>query len=76
MTDSCCMCDSTKFVGRVNTGSKFYCNKCMKKIYDSGMDYWKPCSQVEFFESMLKNMRKNKPKSKNMFSSLREFDNE
>jgi len=57
--DSCCMCGTTKFIGRVNTGEKFYCNRCMKKINDSGMDYWKPCSQVEFFESMLKHRKKD-----------------
>ncbi len=54
----CCMCGTTKFIGRVNTGEKYYCNTYMKKINDSGMDYWKPCTQVEFFESMLSHMRK------------------
>jgi len=73
MTDECCMCGTTKFIGRVNTGSKFYCNKCMKKINDSDMDYWKPCTQAEFFESMSKHMRKGKKRSRNMFSSIREI---
>lgn len=69
----CCMCGTSKFIGRVNTGEKYYCNTCMKKINDSGMDYWKPCTQVEFFESMLSHMRKGRSKkSSNMLSSLRE----
>jgi len=69
---SCCMCGTTKFIGRVNTGKKYYCNACMKKIRDSGMDYFKPCSQVEFFESMLSNMKKDKDDGPpNMFKSIR-----
>ena len=40
----CCMCGTTKFIGRVNTGEKYYCNACMKKINDTGRDYWKPCT--------------------------------
>jgi hypothetical protein len=69
----CCMCGTSKFIGRINTGEKYYCNSCMKKINDSGMDYWKPCTQVEFFESMLSHMRKGKSrKSTNMLSSLKE----
>ena len=72
MTDSCCMCGTTKFVGRVNTGSKFYCNKCMKKINDSEMDYWKPCTQSEFFESMLEHIKKDKDNGPpNMFKNIR-----
>jgi len=66
------MCGTHKFVGRVNAGKKYYCNSCMRKINDSGMDYWKPCSQVEFFENMLDDMRKgSNRKSVNMFSSIR-----
>jgi len=66
------MCGTHKFVGRVNAGKKYYCNACMKKINDSGMDYWKPCSQVEFFENMLSDMRGERDrKPRNMFSSLR-----
>jgi len=69
----CCMCGTTKFIGRVNTGEKFYCNSCMRKINESGMDYWKPCSQVEFFDSMLSHMRKGKKKRpRNMFNNIRE----
>ena len=50
----CCMCGTHKFVGRVNAGKKYYCNACMKKIKDSGMDYWKPCSFGDFFENWSK----------------------
>jgi hypothetical protein len=56
---SCCMCGTTKFIGRVNLGEKYYCNSCMKKIRDSGMDYFKPCSQSEFFSSMVSHMKKH-----------------
>ncbi len=66
------MCGTHKFVGRVNAGKKYYCNTCMRKINDSGMDYWKPCTQVEFFENMLSDMRKgSNRKSGNIFSSLK-----
>jgi len=69
----CCMCGTDKFVGRVNAGKKYYCNACMRKINDSGMNYWKECSQVEFFENMLSDMRKgSNRKSKNMFSNIKE----
>jgi hypothetical protein len=69
---SCCMCGTTKFIGRVNTGKKYYCNSCMKKIRDSGMDYFKPCSQVEFFESMLSHMKKDKDDGPpSMFKNIR-----
>ncbi len=37
------------------------------------MDYWKPCSQVEFFENMLSDMRRgSNRKSTNMFSNIKE----
>ena len=68
------MCGTHKFVGRVNAGKKYYCGKCTKKISDSGMDYWKPCSQVKFFENMLSDMRKGSDrKPGNMFSSIKEL---
>ena len=71
---ACCMCGTHKFVGRVNAGKKYYCGKCTKKISDSGIDYWKPCSQVEFFENMLSDMRKgSNRKPGNMFSSMKEI---
>jgi len=69
----CCMCGTDKFVGRINTGEKFYCNACVRKINDSGMDYWKECTQVEFFESMLSHMRKkSNRKSTNMLTGLKD----
>jgi len=69
----CCMCGTHKFVGRINAGKKHYCNACVRKINDSGMDYWKPCSQVEFFENMLDDMRKgSNRKSGNMYSNWKE----
>jgi|APSaa5957512535_1039671.scaffolds.fasta_scaffold02239_5 hypothetical protein len=69
----CCMCgEHKKFLARVNTGKKYYCIKCQTKITKSGMDYWKPCSQVEFFESMLSEMREgSNRKSGNMFSNIK-----
>ena len=69
----CCMCGITKFIECINTGERYYCNVCMKKINDSGMDYWKPCTQVKFFESMLSHMRKgNNRKSTNILTGLKE----
>ncbi|EGG41355.1 Hypothetical protein Nlim_1814 [Candidatus Nitrosarchaeum limnium SFB1] len=50
----CCMCNEKKrFLGRFNTGKKYYCIACSSKITKSGMDYWKPCSMEEFFENIL-----------------------
>ena len=50
----CCMCNKKKkFLARVNAGKKYYCTSCFEKIRKSGMDYWKPCSMVEFFENIL-----------------------
>jgi len=70
----CCMCNEhKKFLSRVNTGNNYYCISCIAKINKSGMKYWKPCTDVEFFESMLSHMKKGKNrKSTNMFSSLKE----
>jgi len=66
------MCGTDKFVGRVNAGKKYYCNACMKKINDSGMDYWKSCTQVEFFENMLSDMkRESDRKPRSIFESLK-----
>ena len=72
----CCMCDKhKKFLGRINAGRKLYCMECEAKINkEHGSDYWKPCSQAEFFESMLSEMRGgSNRKSTNMFSSLKEI---
>ncbi len=52
------MCNEhKKFLGRYNAGKKYYCIPCGEKITKSDMDYWKPCSQGEFFESMLSHMK-------------------
>ena len=72
--DSCCMCGTTKFIGRINMGEKFYCNACQRKITDEyGADYFKPCSQVEFFSSMVSHMKKHDDDDEppSMFKSLR-----
>jgi len=70
----CCMCGTTKFIGRINMGEKFYCNACQRKITEEyGPDFWKPCTQVEFFESMLSHMRKkSNRKSTNMLTGLKD----
>ena len=64
-----------KFLARVNTGNKLYCMQCQSKITkEYGNNYWKPCSQVEFFENMSSHMRKeSNRKPGNMFSSLKEI---
>lgn len=54
----CCMCGTSKFVGLVNAGKKYYCNTCMKKINDSGMDYWKLGSMEECFSNFLSTRKK------------------
>ena len=58
---SCCMCDKQKkFLARVNAGKKLYCMQCETKIIkEYGMDYWKPCSFVEFLENMSSNWKKS-----------------
>ncbi len=64
--DSCCICGTTKFIGRINMGEKFYCNACQRKITDEyGQDYWKPCSNTEFFDSMLSHMKNREPSTEN-----------
>jgi len=71
----CCICNEhKKFLGRINAGQKLYCMKCEAKITkEYGADYWKPCSQAKFFESMSSRMRKgSNRKSKNMLSALKD----
>ena len=59
----CCMCgEHKKFLGRVNTGKKYYCNSCMRKINESGMDYWKPCSFTDFFKNWSKEINTSRKK--------------
>ena len=70
------MCgEHKKFLARVNAGQKLYCMKCQSKITkEYGTDYWKPCSQIEFFESMSSHMReKSNRKPGNMLSSIKEL---
>jgi hypothetical protein len=69
-----------KFLARVNTGNKLYCMQCQSKITkEYGNNYWKPCSQAEFFASMSSHMEKgsnreeSNGKPRNMLSSLREL---
>ena len=71
MTEECCMCGTTKFVGLVNTSKKYYCNSCIKKINDSGIDYWKPCSMEEGFRNFL-STRKNRTTFKEQMRQIRE----
>jgi len=71
----CCICNEhKKFLGRINAGQKLYCMQCQAKITkEYGMDYWKPCSQTEFFKSMSSRMSKgSNRKSRNMLSGLKE----
>ena len=51
--------EASKFGGRVNGGKNYYCLKCIKKINDSKMDYWKDCSFDEFLESIPTKNRKD-----------------
>ena len=55
----CCICNEhKKFLARINAGQKLYCMQCQAKITkEYGMDYWKPCSFVDFLE----NMNRDKP---------------
>ena len=50
---------ASKFGGRVNGGKNYYCLKCIKKINDSKIDYWKECSFDEFLESIPTKNRKD-----------------
>jgi len=54
----CCICDKhKKFLARVNAGQKLYCMECQAKLTkEHGSDYWKPCSFLEFMESMSSSM--------------------
>ena len=47
-----------KFCSRVNFGNHYYCTGCVLKIGKLDVDYWKECSNIEFFNGMLKEMRK------------------
>ena len=51
--------EESKFGGRVNGGKNYYCIKCISKIEESEIDYWKDCS----FEDFLQNFPRVKPRS-------------
>ena len=56
----CCYCNKkSQYCSRVNAGKNFYCLKCIKKINDSKMDYWKDCSFEEFLGSIPTKNRKD-----------------
>ena len=38
-----------RFCGRVNYGNYYYCTGCTIKIGKLDIDYWKECSNIEFF---------------------------
>ena len=61
MTENvCCYCNEIdQYCSRVNGGKNYYCMKCIKKIEESKMDYWKDCS----FEEFLQNFPQSKPRS-------------
>ena len=55
----CHYCNELKrFCSRVNFGNHYYCTGCTIKIGKLDIDYWKECSNIEFFRGMLKEMRK------------------
>jgi len=51
----CCNCNEfSKNASRINAGKNYYCMKCVAKINDSKMDYWKECSFGEFLGKISK----------------------
>ena len=52
-----------KFCGRVNFGNHYYCTGCVLKIGKLDVDYWKECSNIEFFNGMRKELRKFREES-------------
>ena len=76
MTDDekfCCIChEKKKFLALVNTGKKYYCMDCQRKItQEYGSDYWKPCSMEEGFRNYL-STRKNRVSFKEQMRQIRE----
>ena len=61
MTENvCCYCNEMNpYCSRVNGGNNYYCIKCISKIEESKIDYWKDCS----FEEFLQNFPRVKPTS-------------
>ena len=45
--------EESKFGGRVNGGNNYYCIKCISKIEESKIDFWKDCSFEEFLQNFL-----------------------
>ena len=53
--DVCCYCNElSQFCSRVNGGENYYCNRCIQKIEESEIDYWKECSFGEFLGKISK----------------------
>ncbi len=51
----CCNCSkNSRFGGRVNGENNYYCNDCIRKIDESGINYWKKCSFDEFMSKISK----------------------
>ena len=58
--ETCNYCnEKSKFGGRVNGGNNYYCIKCIYKIEESKIDYWKDYS----FDEFLQNFPQTKPRS-------------
>ena len=70
----CHYCNELKeWCGKVNAGNNYYCNSCIHKINESDIDYWRQCSATEFYDSMLKDMRKGKAPRPSMDKPIGEF---
>ncbi len=60
----CHYCNELKrFCGRVNFGNYYYCTGCTLKIGKLDIDYWKECSNIEFFNGMRKELQKFREES-------------
>ena len=57
----CCYCnEKNQYCSPVNAGKNYYCLKCIQKIEDSKIDYWKDCSFDDFLGSIpIKNRRES-----------------
>ncbi len=70
----CCYCnEANQYCSRVNAGTNYYCMKCIAKIEKLGIDYWRECSSTEFYDNMLKDMRKGKAPRPEMDKPIGEF---
>ena len=53
----CCNCNElSSDTVRINGEKNYYCMKCVAKINESGMDYWKECSFGEFLGKISKDI--------------------